>query len=273
MIISVLDYQSYSEFLRSIYFHKMKLRTDYTMATFGVELGVDPSILNRLLNKQRGPSRKNALKICESLFETEEEKDHFLDLVEMDHARSLLKREQARHRVIARFQNRSRTLGLNELRIMNSWIDFALRHCTYIFDIMPGKGLDQAADYLGVSISEIRASFDKLLLLKLVKLKAGYYRPCDDYIQTQGELSSKIGRDLNKQLIEKSLERYEQLEKNQRFYTSLVMAIDQSQVELAQRELESLLKKINRKLTAGTKGKDAVYCLGLQFFELGSEKK
>ncbi|MCB9092340.1 MAG: TIGR02147 family protein [Halobacteriovoraceae bacterium] len=271
MDTNILDYQNYVYFLKDYYFKKCESDPEYSISRFATELEIPPSTLNRILNGKRGPSKKNASKICQALFETSSEQEHFYNLVDLSHSESLLNREQARIKVMKVLQDRSQNLGTKQLKALNSWVDFAVRQAAFLFEISPHQdSCKKIETYLGLSKDQVMESLSKLKKLGYLEDIGGRLYPSEPFLYSMSGVDFEAGRKANRELFELALEKYEKTSAKDRYYTNTLMNIDPDKMPLAQEKLENFRKEFNREMTQELDNKKGVYCLGIQFYELGS---
>ncbi len=271
-MINILEYQNYILFLKDLYFLRTQKNYNYSLSCFAEDLHMNTSGISRIFNNQRGPSKESAQKICSILFKKQIESMHFLDLVQMKHGRSVLQREQARMRVLERLQKTAEKLGHNELFLLNNWLDHAVREAAFLFRISPQKPPQDVAHYLGVSVEEVKESLAKLLHVGFIQDMGGYYYPKDSVVYSKSGTPNKSGRNINKQFIEKSLNKLENTPIEERYFASTLMNISSKKIKAAQEILEKFKKDFNVQMTYEEDTKDSIYCLGIQFFELGKKQ-
>lgn len=266
---SILEYQDYISFLKDYYFSRVQDYHEYSFSCLAEELGIHVSSLSRILNGRRGPSKSSAQKICDSLCANLEEKEHLLDLIALKHSKSKLLREQAWTRVMQRLQKNSNKYGFEELQILDSWLDHALRQACFVFNISPFKKPLDLAKYFQVSLSDIEISLKKLVQLKMIEDKGGYYRPTKLAVYFTSGKANEVGKKINKEFIQHALKSIDRDTVDKRYASSTLVCIQEKKMKQAQEALEKFRRDFTEDLSQESEEEQGVYCLGLQFFELG----
>lgn len=268
---SILNCQNYVEFLKELYFEKTQKDHHYSLKEFAQSLGLDSSNISKILSEKRGLSKANAQNVAKILFQTQTEKDHFIDLVTMKHGRSKMAREQAAQKVLKRLQNQVAKLGRSELSLMNSWVDYALRQACLIYDISPFKEPKQIAEYLGVSVSEVRFSLKKLMQLGFLEDTGGKLTPSAPYISSDEGREDSNAQNLHIQFMQKAQKAIKKQDVDKRYFATLLMNTNPKKVKSFQKNLRAFIEEFNQKVTAEESGREHVYALGLQFFDIGDK--
>lgn len=80
MLISVFNYNSYTDFLCSLYLERKRESVNYSLRSFAGHLDLSHSTLSKVLHGERAPSKRTILKIAQMLDLNEAETAHFMAL-------------------------------------------------------------------------------------------------------------------------------------------------------------------------------------------------
>lgn len=265
----VLEYQNYRHFLKDLFFQRTQKDPEYTLSKLAEELGVNTNLLSRVFSEKRGLGSERAQDIAKVLFSTPEEAEHFLDLVNAQHARTKTKREYARKKIIERLQEQNAKLNRSNLSLLNNWLDLAVRQAAFFIDIPVHKKAKELAQYFGLSQSEIDSSLNKLIQAGFLEDTGGRYKPKDLFTLSRDESAGKEAKYLHQQFIKRAAQALEDFSSDQREYSINLMSISKKDLPMAKEEIRKFKNELNKKLTQEEKEMDAVFCLGVQFFDLG----
>ncbi|MFM6930466.1 MAG: TIGR02147 family protein [Bdellovibrio sp.] len=240
----------------------------YSMSAFSRDLNINPSRMSEILNGKVGLSEERAAFIAEKLKMTANERALFIDLVQSEHARSNLARIAAQKRVRDRLLN-SRHISQTDFSVISEWYNLAL------IQLLDVEGIEHSAEsfakHLGISEDEARKALKQLEQQKYIERKGDHWSPSTPDTTTDVDISSKAIQHYNKQILDKAKEKLQATPVEKRDFSSVVFACNSEQMSYAKERIESFRRSLMKDLEEMA-GKDAVYCLSIQFFEL-TEKK
>lgn len=240
----------------------------YSMSAFSRDLNINPSRMSEILNGKVGISEERATSIAEKLKLNAKEQALFIDLVQSEHARSSIARLAAQKRVKERVLN-SRHISQNDFSIIADWYNLAL------IQLLDVEGIEHSAKsfakHLGITEMEVNKALATLEKQKYIERKGNVWRASAPDTTTDVDISSNAIQHYNKQILDKAKEKLQTAPVNERDFSSVVFACNSAQMDYAKERIESFRRSLMKELEEMT-GKDSVYCLSIQFFEL-TEKK
>lgn len=119
------------------------------------------------------------------------------------------------------------------------------------------------------SDSEINELINVLLELKLLSVEDGKIHWVHGPEKTTDQVSSEAVREFHKNVITEAKSKIDTVLVSERDYSSMIMFVDQTKLEVAKEEIKNFRRKLSALLEDGNKNQ--VYALNIQLFPL-SEK-
>lgn len=249
---------------------RVKKNPGYSLRAFARDLEMPVSKLSEVLRGRRGISRKAGLRIAEIIHLSKEETEYFVAWIELEHARSELRRKRAQDIVAAHEAMRSfGQIDLERFRVIADWYHLA------ILELTRTKGFQSNAKWiagrLGISEADASAAVKRLIGFELLRETEG-----GDWVPTSGNLATPSGipsekiREHHCQILDRAKNALEKTPIEKRDFSTVTLAVDSSQIEKAR----ALLKEFRRRFAEEIQSvevRDRVYVLGLQFFPLDAE--
>lgn len=267
---SSLDYRSV---LRDKLGEKFKSNPHLSLRAVAKRSGLSHPMLSQVLGGRRNLTRESASKLIEFLDFTEEQKEHFLAMVEYSTTKSQAYREILL-RKLTELAPRNEALILNNdiFQIVKDWYHSPILELSRITGLeLTPKSIAQS---LRLPELVAKSALDRLLKLGLLKRVNGKLVKAASTILSTHEVPSASVREHHRQMIAKASEALEAQDISRRSITDMTIAISKDQVALAKAEIERFKGELSLKLNR-TKSRTAVYQLNIQFFELtefGTEK-
>ena len=207
-------------------------------------------------------------KICAKLGLSEEETQHFCDLVEIKHARSPAKKKLAEERVQLR-QSKYTELEHDSFQVIADWYHLA------IIELMDCDSFQSEPEWLawklGISEAEVEVALERLQRLGMIELVDGRYQTVQGQNYVAGGVPSESIKKFHRQLIEKSIEAlFMQPVDSREFFTTLI-GINQQKMGEAKALIKDFSQKFCQLMDTGG-GKQDLYCFAVQFYQLGKEE-
>lgn len=240
----------------------------YSMSAFSRDLNINPSRMSEILNGKVGISEERAALIAEKLKLSTNERALFIDLVQSEHARSMVARNSAQKRVRDRLLN-SRHISQTDFSVISDWYNLALIQLLDVENIE--HSIESFAKHLGISKDEVSKALAQLEHLKYIERKGDRWRASVPDTTTDVDISSRAIQHYNKQILDKAKEKLQTVPVEKRDFSSVVFACNSAQMAHAKERIESFRRSLMKDLEEMA-GKDSVFCLSIQFFEL-TEKK
>lgn len=240
----------------------------YSLRAFARDLKLAPSRLSEILNGKQGLSRPAAERVAAAMGYGPAETERFCDLVASVHARSRRDRETAKVRLKKHATpSKVNQLHLDAFKAISDWYHFAILELTNV----DGFKSDPRwiAKYLGISEFEVQVAVDRLLRLGLIEMDRGHIRPTNDHDNVPDDIPADSKRNFHSQILRRAIEAYVIQSPDEREFGAEVITIDKRQLAEAKKALRDFQHRFCRKMEGDAVKKDGLYCLSLQFFDLG----
>lgn len=275
--MSYLFTNDHREYIKRELAARVRRRPLYSQRAFARDLGVAPSSLTDFLKGRIGFSSGRIAQISKQLGLSQEQKEHWADLVDGKFSRDIDRRKQSLLRVKARLEAEKNALTMEEFKTISEWQHFAY---VELIDMDSKKYSDvkTAAAALKIPLKEMKEVVHRLLVLKLLKeVSAGSYA-VDPRSNIGNQIPSEGIRYFHQQLLEKAMAALETQPMTRRFNSSTMVGLPKSKIPVIIEELQSMAFKILEPHMQNTAGEpdEELYCLGIQFFDLlnhSEEKK
>jgi len=244
--------------------HDRKRRNPaYSLRSFSKSLGISAAGLSQVLSGKRPLSHKAALKIVERCAMGPDTAQSFLS--------SALGKSwnETLQRIDVLLPGQFEELELESFRAISDWYHYAILGLSGIEGNQSNE--DWIADQLGISKKLAREAFQRLEKLGLIARRGrGFYR-CRTQLSvpTQGwEPAIQRYHQQNLQKAEEALASHKaQLE----LYSSITMAVDESQLAKAREMIRQFRRRMSRLLESGQQ--ERVYTLAIQLFPVSQKKR
>lgn len=243
----------------------------YSLRAFARDLKLAPSRLSEILNGKQGLSRAAATKVANALGYGPGETERFCDLVESVHARSKRDRETAKVRLKKHVMpSEVYQLQLDAFKAISDWYHFGILELTEI----EGFKADSKwiAKRLGISEFEVQLALDRLSRLGLVTLKDETLAVTYETGNVPDDIPSDCKNKFHSQILEKARDALWMQSVDEREVGSVILAIDKDMLPDAKKAIRDFQHKFCKKMTSEAEAKDGLYCLSMQFFELGERR-
>lgn len=216
------------------------------------------------MNGKAGLSVERAKVFADQLNLTDEDRELFLDLVEMEHGRNKVLRKLAKDRVLRR-EISKKLIPEDQFSLISQWHYLPLMRLLELQ--LPSQNPSALATLLGLSEAQIVESLARLEEVGLICKQDDRYICLGSSTTTNRGEPSSSRRRYHKQLLKKAEEAIDTQPLEERSFTSTVLTVDKSQMELAQKRIRQFRADLANELEAAP-GKNAVYCLAVNFFAL-----
>jgi len=260
----VLDYRQI--LLRELS-SRMRRNPRYSLRAFARDLQIPAPKLSQALRGIKGFSAQRAQAIAEKLNLSANEKELFIDLVDSEHSRSRVGREQAKERVAQKTKDDGfAELDLERFQIISDWFHFAILELTDVKDFKSEpKWISQR---LGISLEETKKAVERLLDFGLLtKNKKGLLEQTHADLATPSGIPSRPIREQHSQLLYKADKALDRFSVNERDFSAITLAISTQEIPKAKKLIKEFRRKFNKEMQIAPE-KDRVYCIGIQFFPL-----
>lgn len=259
----------YKTILREELASRCRQNPRYSLRAFARDLKLAPSRLSEVLSGKQGLSRAAADKIARSLGYGAGEIERFCDLVESLHARSKRDRDSARVRLKKHaVPSATYQVQIDVFRVIADWYHFGILELTRFDDFKSDS--KWIAKRLGISEFETQLSLERLTRLGLIVTKGGKIKPTEEHGLVPDDIPSESVKKFHGQILAKATEALQFQAQSEREFGSEIIAIDRAQLGEAKKMLRDFRSRFCKKMDE-SEVKDGLYCLALQFFDLGDK--
>lgn len=262
-----MHYTTYHDLLNEEFEKRKDLNSAYSLRAFARDLGISAPRLSQVLKQKHGLSLEAASKIAEKLKLNSETKQWFCDSVGSIHARGFNERVNFKEK-IKQYKTVAKSyseLQLEYFKVISDWYHFAILELTYLKDFK--NDFRWIALTLEISEEEVFAAIERMKNLDLIREENGKLVDVFKFLATPSDTPSLSLKKFNTQLMKKAMEAMYEQEVHNREYSSNIFAINKEQLPEFKDHIRNFRRELEGK-AASTKEKNAVYCLGIQLFEL-----
>lgn len=241
----------------------------YSLRAFARDLNVSASRLSEVFSGKCGISRKRALDFSKKLRLTSEDEAIFIDMVDIEHTRSQLSRKWAEERLRAKLLD-AKALREEELSALSEWYYLPLIELLQTNNAVSTP--EFLASRLGITPEQATKAIETLLEMNLVAWREGRLVPAQPDRSITPTIPTPALREHNKRYLQMAGNAIENKPLPERDFSTMIMAIDKSKMELAKERIRTFRRELMKELEA-LPNKDAVYCLSMGFFEVTETAK
>lgn len=223
------------------------------------------SKLSQNLRGLCGISVAKAEKIAERMSMREEDRGLFLALVESQHARSRVARQQAALTLEKLKRDQVDQLGAEKFAAVRDWYHLALLEMTDMVGFR--SDASWVASQLGLPNEVVIEAVERLKSLELLRIdEAGNWTQIHKDLELPSGSTSRPVREHHKQLVSKALVALDQLAVEKREFSSQTFSVDRAHLP----EIKSLMREFQKKIArlSASGQKNAVYVMSLQLFPI-----
>ena len=231
---------------RKILKDEYELRADqnplYSLRAYARDLKLSPASLSEILKGKQGLSIDKAKKITQTL---------------------KLNKDESKYK-----STQFTDLQIDMMKIITEWYHMAILELTYLKNF---KGdIDWIAKTLRITNLEVQSAVERLIKLGLLEIKKNKWKDVETNLATTDGIPSKSIQRMQKQILDKAKQAIDEQSIEQRDVTSIIMAIDTKDIPEMKKRIKEFRRSICEYLNK-SKNKNAVYCLGAQFFKLSEQ--
>ena len=228
----------------------------YSLRAFARDLKISPQSLSHIMNGRRGISLKTGSALAKQLgFDTEQTK-LFLNLVDVEFARSSVRKRAAQKKVL---DSKAVLTSSEESQVLSGWYHLAL---LTLLQTKP-KSYEPRflAKRLGITLHEAKSSLDRLLRLGMIhEDRAGRMTVKQDYFINPSGTSNE------------AVKRFHETTEERDLFT-IFLPVDPAQVSEIREEIRKFSSFIETKYSNSKTNKKEVYALGLQYIRIGEKEE
>lgn len=245
-----------------------KLRnSSYNVSSFAKLIGLTPSRLSEILRGKVGLSVAKAAQICGILKFAENETSFFLDLVASEHARNPKEKEEAlkrleAHKFFVQYDD-------DQFNSIADWYHHAIIELIGLDKTKTNVQLSRA---LGIDLKTTNEAIARLIKLNVIKEEKKGFILSTKNRETSTDIPSGAIKKLNKQMLTKASQAIDEQDVSNRDYSIIFLSFNKSQMKLAKERLKNFRRDFMKEFESSN-GRDSVYSMGMQFFELTTPRE
>lgn len=258
----------YRQILKSKLTERGQDKRGYSLRSFAKDLGISVSQLSDVLNRKKGLSLDKAKSIASKLGFTESEQDQFCLLVRASDSRSRIERIRAAFEIEQQDRIKEPMYQLHEVtfQVISTWYHYALMELTTLRNFK--YDIQWMSKKLGISISETREAIQRLKSLGLLIEENNTLTQTRSNITTTDGVPSAAVRQFNRELLEKAIEALSLYGVDDRYISSLIVAINKNDLAKYVEKIKEFRDQINDMAESNEAEKNEVFCLGLQMYPI-----
>ena len=241
----------------------------YSLRAFARDLKISPQSLSHIMNGRRGISLKTGSALAKQLgFDTEQTK-LFLNLVDVEFARSSVRKRAAQKKVL---DSKAVLTSSEESQVLSGWYHLAL---LTLLQTKP-KSYEPRflAKRLGITLHEAKSSLDRLLRLGMIhEDRAGRMTVKQDYFINPSGTSNEAVKRFHEQMLEQTRKAIFCQTTEERDLFTIFLPVDPAQVSEIREEIRKFSSFIETKYSNSKTNKKEVYALGLQYIRIGEKEE
>lgn len=265
--LNIFTQKNYRDILRQSFEARIERTGSHSMRAFAKDLGLPAPRLCQILQKTDGLSRTSARKVAGRLGFNASETDYFCDLVEAQHARSRVGKEQAQARVEAKLI--AEELSKEQIdadQIIRRWHHFAILELTNVSGFK--SDVKWIARSLRISEMDAALAVDRLLHHGLLTRKRGRLVASHAQSSTTTDVPSAAIRQHHASMLARAAEILERAPLEDRDFSTMIVAGTKSDMPRLKSEIKKFRRALARLVEESTGPKDCLYSLAIQLFNL-----
>lgn len=256
--------QNYRYFIINELERRQKKNPAYSLRAFARDLGIPCSRLSEIINRKMGLSQARAVNLADKLSLSPSEKEFFLDLALSEHARSPVVKEMATNRVRAR-SAMTNQMGEDTFAVVADWYHLAI---VEYFNLPEASHSAEAiAKHFGLDINEVEKAIARLENVEMIKRQDNKWIVMHDRRAAMFRPDFKAAHNFYDQLAKKGRDKVEATGKHQWDMSATMIPVRREDSKKVVEKIREFRRNLLNELSSES-GKDAVYCMTVQFFNL-----
>ncbi|MGE3608126.1 MAG: TIGR02147 family protein [Bacteriovoracaceae bacterium] len=267
-----MQYSSYHDLLNEEFERRKMVNSSYSLRAYARDLNLPAPRLSQILSKKQGISIEIAEDISKKLKFDESKKQWFCSSVGALHSRSFKERIKFKEKV-QHYKSEAKhfsEIHLEYFRVIAEWYHFAILELTYLQDFQNDP--IWIANILGITSVEATEAIVRMKSLDLVREEDGRLVDVFKFLATPSDVPSISIKKFQTQMMKKAIEALHEQDVPTREMSSNIMAISTERIPEFKEKLRDFRREFEQEASQD-KNKTAVYCLGIQFFELTKDNQ
>lgn len=270
----IFHYTNYRDYLTDYYHWAKEHVRGFSHRAFLAKAGMSgPNYLKKVMEGHHNLTEASISKFVLALNLSGEAAEYFKCLVQFNQAKTLEDKDQFFEVLMnLKTPHQTESLDKQQYEYFKNWYNVAIREILAYFPYEKlGKELSQ---YIVPNISPKKVESSLALLEKLgliEKTSEGGYTQTSKNIAASGDLRSLLLTKFHLSMAKLGVEAMERFKREERFYSSVTMSIDETTLEAFKEKIRVFRKELVEEVKKVPKS-DRVYHLNLQLFPLSRTK-
>ena len=262
------------EYLKREFDARMKRRPLYSQRAFARDIGLSSSALNDYIKGRIRLSSGRVAQIGKTIGLSAEQRQHWVDLLDMKYAKAVEIKKVSELRVTSRIQSQNHSISVDQFKVISEWFHLAFIELIQM-DAEKYSVLKDSSQALGITVRTLKVAVKRLEDLRLVKKNESDIYVVNPLTKLGDSIPSMAIRQFHGQMIRKAAESLESQPMDQRFASTTMIALPKAEAEKILLDLKTLALRFLDPYAVHARGakKDSLYCFTLQFFNLLSQKE
>lgn len=253
---------------------RIKRRPLYSQRAFSRDLNMSPSTLTDYLKDRLALSKGRVSLLSKKLGLNEEQKNHWVDLIEYRFAKKPEVKQECQAKIQARIKREKNAISVDQFKIVSDWYHFAFLELLEM-NSKKYSDLKVASKSLGIKISDLRLACDRLLEVGLIRKTVDGLLEVEKSTQVGDGIPSTAIQMFHSQILTKALDAIEKQTIHERFVQSYMLGVPLDKIPEIMKKLDSMAEEFLKPYIVpdSTNEKDRLYCFSFQFFDLLQKDK
>lgn len=269
---NVYQYQNPTSYLKDVLNEKKLRNGSFSLRSWAKHLGFGSSApLSLVLSGQRTIPKEKVPKIAKSLGLDAKQSLYFETLVDLSRSKTLETKCYYRARLEALLERPVQIIDIEHFRLIKDPLHMFILALSQIrnFKIDPEwiqKHLRVKADRL-----RIKEAVERLIRLKLLEKKDGFYRMTTPYLTSQSDVPDSSIQEYHRSVMKYAELALETVEVSERDFQAYAIAVQSEKLPTLKERLRSFLKDFANEFETNQKNVNQVYQLNIQLFPISKE--
>lgn len=268
---SLRRHSDYRVVLKEELDRRKRRNPSYSQRAFARDLGLRPNRLSEILRAKQGLSGRSGDAVAVRLPFSEEEREHFRQLVLAEHASTAAERARAR-KAVERYRTSPdyETLEEARFRVIGEWYHLAILELVKLADFR--SSVAWVADRLGIDRSIARLAVARLKRLRLIETNGERWKLPAPNHEVAGGYPSETIRRFHDQVLELARAALRDQPVDERDFSAIFTAVPRSRLPEIKDRLNEFWRRIDEEF-GSAESPDEVYCLATQLFSLTKARR
>ncbi len=247
-------------------------RPHYSLRAFARDLEMSPSSLSEFLGGRQGMSRERAIWIGKKIQLSDQQIEHFCDLIEAEFGRSEPEKQAAQLRITKRSIDDDSRLKVDQFRLIADWYHFPILELLTLAE--RNISLNEVAELLDLELETVDLAVERMeslgLLQKVNDPASGRirFKTSENQTLTGDEGNQRAIRHCHQGFFEMHSRALEDKSIQERESLSFTLALAQEDWPALKAELQRAVVEVLSKFANSEKPKDQVICCSTQAITL-----